>query len=153
MANRARSHGQVLPRTYRGVRSLGSIPSCSDRCREDTHVDAMNLRHGRQAFGLLAWASVACGSRNIGPPEPLPSDTSLEVQLAVGIPAKIDLLFLIDNSSSMADKEDILAQAVPDLVSRLVDPVCVDPVTGRQVGTRGPGGSCAIGRSEFNPIE
>jgi hypothetical protein len=83
----------------------------------------------------------------------LPSDTSLEVQLAVGIPAKIDLLFVIDNSSSMADKEDILAQAVPDLVSRLVDPVCVDPVTGRQVGTRGPDGSCAIGRSEFNPIE
>lgn len=34
---------------------------------------------------------------------------------------KIDLLLMIDNSTSMADKQDILAQAVPDLVQRLVE--------------------------------
>ena len=33
---------------------------------------------------------------------------------------KIDLLLLIDNSTSMADKQDILALTVPDLVQRLV---------------------------------
>src|SRR5207248_842992 len=43
--------------------------------------------------------------------------------------SKIDLLFMIDNSSSMADKQFILSQAVPDLVTRLVDPVCVNPAT------------------------
>src|SRR5262245_6710446 len=47
---------------------------------------------------------------------------------------KVDLLFMIDNSSSMADKQALLAQAVPDLVNRLVDPVCIDRATERQVG-------------------
>ncbi len=113
----------------------------------------MDHRYDRLAFGFLAWACVACGSKNIGPPVPATAATSVDVQLAVGVPAKIDLLFLIDNSSSMADKQDILAQAVPDLVSRLVDPVCVDPMTGRQVGNRNPDGSCSVGELEFNPIE
>jgi hypothetical protein len=39
---------------------------------------------------------------------------------------KIDLLLMIDNSRSMADKQLILAAAVPDLVQRLVNPPCVD---------------------------
>lgn len=38
---------------------------------------------------------------------------------------KIDLLLMIDNSSSMADKQQILAAAVPALVSRLVNPRCM----------------------------
>src|SRR5450432_1337996 len=40
--------------------------------------------------------------------------------------SQIDLLFMIDNSSSMADKQAFLERAVPDLVGRLVDPGCVD---------------------------
>src|SRR3954471_10462522 len=47
--------------------------------------------------------------------------------------SKIDLLFMIDNSSSMADKQTILGQAVPDLVKRLIEPKCVDK-DGRVVG-------------------
>src|SRR6266536_2613662 len=39
---------------------------------------------------------------------------------------KLDLLLMIDNSASMADKHMILAQVVPDLVNRLVNPVCID---------------------------
>jgi hypothetical protein len=69
-----------------------------------------------------------------------------------GTPWKIDLLFMIDNSSSMADKQEILAQAVPDLVNRFLDPVCVDPKTFVPVGTRLPDGSCAVGVPEFVPI-
>src|SRR6204780_5109497 len=38
---------------------------------------------------------------------------------------KIDLLFDIDNSASMGDKQQYLAKAIPDLVSRLVQPNCV----------------------------
>src|SRR5690606_20265891 len=37
----------------------------------------------------------------------------------------IDLLFLIDNSVSMADKQALLRQAVPLMVERLVTPDCV----------------------------
>jgi hypothetical protein len=39
----------------------------------------------------------------------------------------IDLLFVIDNSSSMADKQAVLRDAVPQLVKRLVNPGCVNP--------------------------
>ena len=37
---------------------------------------------------------------------------------------KIDILFMIDNSASMADKQVILGRAIPDLVGRLVTPSC-----------------------------
>ncbi len=36
---------------------------------------------------------------------------------------KIDLLFMIDDSLSMADKPDILAAAVPRLVDRRISPI------------------------------
>ena len=39
---------------------------------------------------------------------------------------KVDLLLMVDNSSSMADKQRILADAVPDLLRGLVQPKCVD---------------------------
>jgi hypothetical protein len=40
--------------------------------------------------------------------------------------SKIDLLFLIDNSQSMADKQSFLALAVPNLLGKLINPACVD---------------------------
>lgn len=39
---------------------------------------------------------------------------------------KLDLLFVIDNSVSMADKQEALAQIVPQLVHDMVNPRCVD---------------------------
>src|SRR5689334_14894900 len=42
-------------------------------------------------------------------------------------PTRMDLLFAIDNSRSMADKQDILSRSVPDLVQGLVNPPCHDP--------------------------
>ncbi|HKQ69243.1 MAG TPA: hypothetical protein VJT73_07890, partial [Polyangiaceae bacterium] len=65
---------------------------------------------------------------------------------------KIDLLFMIDNSSSMADKQALLAKAVPDLVNRLINPVCVDPKTFVKVGDPRPDGSCARGERDFEPV-
>ncbi|HEY2512516.1 MAG TPA: hypothetical protein VGI39_16730 [Polyangiaceae bacterium] len=40
--------------------------------------------------------------------------------------AKIDLLFMIDNSASMGDKQSYLEAAIPDLITRLVTPNCLD---------------------------
>jgi hypothetical protein len=68
-------------------------------------------------------------------------------------PPKIDLLIMLDNSSSMADTQEIVALAIPALVSRLVDPVCVDPVTRAQVGVRNQSGGCTTGVLEFVPIQ
>ena len=70
--------------------------------------------------------------------------------------SKVDLLFMIDNSASTADKQKILAAAVPDLVERLTNPACVDSNTRAQVGTVAPGESCRDffpgSEREFDPI-
>src|SRR6187402_2000485 len=61
---------------------------------------------------------------------------------------KIDLLFMIDNSGSMADKQEILKDAVPVLLSRLVSPMCVD-ATGKPTGVNAlPNGGCPNDRGE-----
>jgi hypothetical protein len=65
--------------------------------------------------------------------------------------AKIDLLFDIDNSASMGDKQAYLAQAIPDLVQRLVSPNCVDAV-GNVLGATDATGGCAAGSPEFAPV-
>ena len=69
---------------------------------------------------------------------------------------KIDLLFVIDNSASMADKQKILAAAVPDLIDRLTNPVCVDRDTREHAGTVAPGANChdtfAGSERDFDPV-
>lgn len=42
---------------------------------------------------------------------------------------KIDLLFVVDNSSSMADKQAIFKRTIPDLIDYLVNPPCLDATT------------------------
>ena len=69
---------------------------------------------------------------------------------------KIDLLFVIDNSASMLDKQKILATAVPDLLGRLINPTCIDPATMQAVLPQpaGPLQSCPSGAErEFSPID
>ena len=66
----------------------------------------------------------------------------------------IDLLLMIDNSSSMADKQATLAAAVPQLLGQLVQPKCVDAQgnpTG-SVAVLGASAPCVTGTPEFNPI-
>lgn len=56
-----------------------------------------------------------------------PETTNLFVTQVPNDPVdKIDLLFMIDNSASMADKQVLLSKAVPKLVERLVVPLCTD---------------------------
>ncbi|HMI83918.1 MAG TPA: hypothetical protein VK550_07475 [Polyangiaceae bacterium] len=66
--------------------------------------------------------------------------------------SKIDLLFMIDNSSSMVDKQQVLSLAVPELVDQLIDPRCIDRVTGR-VLSKAVDGVCATGERAFEPIK
>ena len=56
---------------------------------------------------------------------PTLSDNITEVTKQKSID-KIDLLFMIDNSASMGDKQEYLKLAIPDLIDRLVSPNCVD---------------------------
>lgn len=67
---------------------------------------------------------------------------------------KLDLLFVIDNSESMGDYQDILRASLGDLLSRLVSPPCVDRETGVEVSTPSdPEAECDAGaRRRFKPI-
>jgi hypothetical protein len=77
----------------------------------------------------------------------------VDLQPVGTIPAdKIDLLFVVDNSISMADKQEILKSALPVLVRRLATPVCVD-AAGNSTGQHASAsGVCASGQPEFPPI-
>jgi putative heme-binding domain-containing protein len=84
-------------------------------------------------------------------PVATPGAPAAAVPGQVGGPAdKLDLLFVIDNSASMAQKQKLLADALPDLVSRFVDPLCVSAA-----GESAPaaGDECPDGfRREFRPV-
>lgn len=65
--------------------------------------------------------------------------------------SKVDLLLVVDNSPSMKDKQELLRKSLPDLLTRLVRPRCVDAL-GTVVGSA-TNGACASGLLEFAPVE
>jgi hypothetical protein len=69
------------------------------------------------------------------------------------VPNKLDLLMMIDNSISMGDKQQLLADAMRHLVDRLIQPRCLDAFgapTGMQASTAGV---CPVGsHPEFLPF-
>ena len=67
--------------------------------------------------------AVGCLDRPIERVEPRTTTTIVE-RLTQSSVDKIDLLIMIDNSRSMADKQQILQLAVPDLIDQLVNPRC-----------------------------
>jgi hypothetical protein len=78
------------------------------------------------ALLTLGLSTAACLSRPVGqqPPTTKVNFTNTVSQQAVD---KVDILFAIDNSASMGDKQTILAEAVPDLLKGLLNPRCVNP--------------------------
>ena len=103
--------------------------------------------------GSVAATSAGCLQREIEPVEPRTTSTIVE-RLTQSAVDKIDLLLVIDNSRSMADKQEILRLAVPDLVQQLVNPACVDE-DGNVSGTQptDPLAECDAGlEREFDPI-
>jgi hypothetical protein len=114
---------------------------------------------------VLCNVVVGCGARTGVPSEatggPAPSastrtPTAIPPSAQQARADKIDLLFVIDDSGSMRDKQNILARALPDLVDRLIDPLCVDPTT-LAPATAQPGSSlaaCPTGTlREFNSVQ
>ncbi|HWL89598.1 MAG TPA: hypothetical protein VNO21_27530 [Polyangiaceae bacterium] len=72
--------------------------------------------------------------------------------LRLSRPDKLDVLFAIDNSASMGDKQAYLGRTIPDLVKRLVTPNCVDPNSSQVLGVSDAQGNCAKGHLEFPPV-
>lgn len=107
----------------------------------------------------LATAGSGCLSRPVGqqPPTTKVNFATTVSQQAVD---KVDLLFMIDNSASMGDKQAILKDAVPDLIQGLLEPNCVTVDSQQPTGKRAdPNGSkennfgCDSGSEpEFAPV-
>lgn len=96
-------------------RELGPEFICHEQeCRDRSEVeaDAGSSSPSGGAGGSSSFLPTA-GTGGTSPSVPRISD-------------KLDLLLMIDNSVSMADKQQMLRAAVPDLVGRLVNPACVD---------------------------
>ena len=66
---------------------------------------------------------------------------------------KLDVLFVVDNSVSMADKQNILRSSLPNFVNRLVNPLCVD-AQGKPIATQptSAAAACASGTREMTPV-
>jgi hypothetical protein len=112
---------------------------------------------GLTAAGLLFGAgalTAGCLDRPVTPATPQTTNVYISQIRQTGVD-KIDLLFMIDNSISMADKQQILSQAVPVLVQRLIQPTCLDmngmPIAGQFADPKT--GHCNQGIAEFNPIK
>src|SRR5262245_6050540 len=113
----------------------------------------MARRHHLAALALVCAAfGLHCTNRPVSS-QPPSTKTLVEIPLTQGTVSKVDLLFAIDNSSSMGDKEALLREAVPDLLSGLLNPRCVDPIDETTVVGRSVDGKCASGKPEFEPIE
>ncbi|AKV03487.1 hypothetical protein AKJ09_10150 [Labilithrix luteola] len=72
--------------------------------------------------------TTACLRRDVVSMEPT-TKTSFTTQVPQPAVDKVDLIVMVDNSASMADKQRILADALPDLLNGLVRPKCVDKKT------------------------
>jgi hypothetical protein len=101
------------------------------------------------SFGVAGLLG-GCLSRPLVEASPETSNVYVDQVVQAGVD-KIDLLFMVDNSASMADKQEILRDAVPVLVKRLTSPICVDSV-GALTGENSVDGKCTRGEPEFTPI-
>jgi hypothetical protein len=112
---------------------------------------------GRRLMGaafMIGASALApsCADQVVVQEAPTPSVLAPWMQTSVD---KIDVLLVIDNSRSMADKQEILKLAVPDLVRQLVNPQCLleDGTPAGQQPTD-PLADCPVDGSarEFDPI-
>ncbi len=118
------------PRLLAGVLGLGVVASCNGA--------VINL--GPDAGST----STQDGGVTLAPP--------LGAVLQTKTIDKVDILFDVDNSASMGDKQAYLQAAIPDLINRLVNPNCVDS-GGASHGASG-NGVCADASDhpEFTPV-
>jgi hypothetical protein len=114
-------------------------------------VRAGQLVLGTILVGGLAGAS-GCLERPVKAVGPR-STAVISEKLTQSSVDKIDLLLDIDNSRSMADKQQILALAVPDLVKGLVNPACLRTDGTVDSTPAGPLDKCpANTQREFDPV-
>jgi hypothetical protein len=112
----------------------------------------------RFPWSAVSMLCVACGgTAESGGPWVAPDAgtlNSFSARIFAPTATRLDLLFVIDNSISMADKQQILELAVPQLVNRFIDPICVDRSTDPPVPTADTSSldGCTNGEPEFRAL-
>lgn len=67
--------------------------------------------------------------------------------------AKVDLLLTVDNSISMAEKQKLFAKTLPELLTRLVNPFCINGQGKLVARVASPSDVCPVGsQREFAPL-
>jgi hypothetical protein len=95
----------------------------------------------------------ACGSGTQSPTASFPGALTAPPETGTLAPGArpLDLLFVIDNSRSMAEKQQLLRQ-VANVLERFARPACID-AAGNQFPSPSPGATCAEGqRLQFEPV-
>ncbi len=149
----------ISPQAARGDPTLGAILT-SYAYASPHGEERMKLRGRMRVSALLLLGTVlghwvaACGAREaLDDDDDSAMDKSVVVQrLAQGAVDRLDILLAIDNSRSMADKQQILRAAVPDLISSLVNPPCVDADGVIVEQPISPLDDCAQGERHFEPV-
>ncbi len=103
-------------------------------------------------LGFIALTS--CIDRPVGTSQPETSNIFV-TQTQTSVVDKIDVLMVVDNSLSMGDKQQVLAAAVPQLLTRLTNPDCVDQNDAAvlPVVRSSPSEACPTGMApEFAPV-
>ncbi len=105
----------------------------------------------------------ACGNQNMGDETNVVTEGNgtvvfgnEDVSTAGGIRLsdKIDLLFVVDNSLSMGDKQQIFSLAIPDLLQRLVNPPCLNTELTESVQPATAEEACPVGFGrQFKPVK
>lgn len=117
-----------------------------------THLVSRRLALGVTLSFATPVLAAGCLDRPVSPASP--TTTNLFVNsLPNHVVDKADLLFMIDNSMSMADKQEILAKAVPVLVKRLATPRCLDAQRNPNGIVSDAAGHCAQGTPEFAAVK
>lgn len=107
-------------------------------------------RHSLLLTTACSLTLVGCLERELGVQGPRTTSLVSE-QLNQAPPTKLDLLLVIDNSSSMADKQTVMAEAIPDLIRNLVQPPCVNEA-GTRVAAEADGACPAGSNPEFEAL-
>jgi hypothetical protein len=109
------------------------------------------IRHASILGLTLVPIAAGCLSRPLVSTSPN-TETVFTQQVNQSAVQRVDLLFMIDNSKSMGDKQQYLSLAVPDLLTRLVTPNCVDDTDSTKVVGVSQDGACSVGHIEFPPV-
>lgn len=125
----------------------------------DADAAKARLPRARLRSTLVATLAVAsvfsggCTTRPVVATEPSTNEVFSTVVGQRGVD-KVDLLFMIDDSASMGDKQAYFKEAIPSLISRFVTPSCVTADSPpKNLGASDAEGKCPQGgRVEFQPV-